>query len=210
MPPEVCCRPMRISLPIAMVAAISGLSLPSCETARSTSSGRPYVPTVAFNGDHRFTETENRFLGSVEDVLSDAGYRVTRDDRRADYVADLIIDQGPINTDTTITLARGDHEVARAEARVGSATTLFRRGKVAEQSFEKALAEFQNEVPPGSRPRGAGGRGSYGSDDDYGSSSGGRSGFRGSDSRSGESRWGSSTRENTYDSEYDFDESGRR
>ncbi len=198
---------MRLCLPIAILAAAAGLTLPSCETARSSGSGRPYVPTVAFNGDHRFTETENRYLGTVEDVLSDAGYRVTRDDRRADYLADLIIEEGPINVDTTITLARGDHEVARAEARVGSATTLFRRGKVAEQSFEKALAEFQSEVPPVSRPRGGGG---YSSDDDYGNRGGRNSNYRGSDDRRQENRWGSTDRDASYDSEYDFGDSGRR
>jgi hypothetical protein len=106
-----------------------------------------YVPRVQMPPASYLSATAQAFLPEFEDSLSRAGYRPTNS--AAEYQADLVVEEGPINVDTTLRLRRGQQVVAESRARQGGATKLLQGRKYAEQSFLKALEDFENRLPHG-------------------------------------------------------------
>jgi hypothetical protein len=105
---------------------------------------RPYVPFVALPTN--LDPAERNLLPEIEDVLNNAGYR-TSFSGEAEYDLDFLVDSGPINTDVRIRLFRGRQEIVVAYARSGGARSLFRRGQVVRDAFEKCLREFEARLP---------------------------------------------------------------
>jgi hypothetical protein len=105
---------------------------------------RPYVPVVSMPPN--LDETERDLLPDIEDVFEDAGYRPTFSGG-AEYELDFEVESGPINTDVRMRLFRGRQEIAGAYARSGGARSIFRRGQVVRDAFEKCLHEFDARLP---------------------------------------------------------------
>jgi hypothetical protein len=89
---------------------------------------------------------EEEFLPEVEEALRRAGYD-PGGGRDAEYALSFSVDAGPINADTALRLQRGRREVARSFARVGGLRMIFKRRKVIQESFDKALQSFERQLP---------------------------------------------------------------
>ena len=86
------------------------------------------------------------FCPEVEEALRRAGYD-PGGGGDAEYALSFSVDAGPINADTALRLKRGRREVARSFARVGGPRMIFKRRKVIQESFDKALQSFERQLP---------------------------------------------------------------
>lgn len=122
--------------------------LSSCASGPDYAGGvqRPYVPRVAMPDPSRLSQNEQRYLPEVENALEDAGYRPTQGGD-AEYRVDIHLEDGPVNADSRLTMFRGGSEIARAYARAGGATMIFRRQQFVNESFQKCLNDFVAQVP---------------------------------------------------------------
>ncbi len=150
-------------LPSCKTLLLSGLTalLASCASTPefANPTARPYTPRVSVPDPGRLTENERRYLPEVEHALEDAGYRTTQGD--AEYRLDIHMEDGPINADTRLAMFRGSAEIARANARSGGGTMILRRKFFVNDSFQKCLNDFVNQIPHVGSGRG------YKSDDRY-------------------------------------------
>jgi hypothetical protein len=139
---------MRIlpSIKVVLLSVVSAL-LSSCATGPDYSSGnqRPYVPRVSMPDPGSLSANERRYLPEVENALEAAGYRPTQGE--AEYRLHIHLEDGPINADSHLTMFRGSSEIARANARVGGATMVFRRQQFVNESFQKCLSDFEVQIP---------------------------------------------------------------
>lgn len=130
-------------LPIAVPLLLASMALTSCETSAPLGQGHRPPPLVLV--PQGLSAAERELLPEVEDALADAGFRVTHR-APADYQLDFEVDDGPVNADVHLRLARHDEEVAHAYVRVGGPRILVRRREVIRESFEKCLAQFTNQI----------------------------------------------------------------
>lgn len=138
------CIPMMLA-----AATAAGFLFTSCaDTPDYQGRQRPYVPRVAVPPMEELNEYERQRLPEVEDYLTDAGYRITTAGS-AEFRLEFSIESGPVNTDTTLALLRGNSEVARSSARQRSALSVVQRSRVVDQSFKKCLDDFHTRLPRG-------------------------------------------------------------
>jgi hypothetical protein len=139
---------MRI-LPSIKIVVLSVLSavLTSCASGPDYTAGnqRPYVPRVSIPDPSSLSANERRYLPEVENALEDAGYRTTQGE--GEYRLHIHLEDGPINADSHLTMFRGSSEIARANARAGGATMVFRRQQFVNESFHKCLNDFVVQIP---------------------------------------------------------------
>jgi hypothetical protein len=90
-------------------------------------------------------ERERQYIRSVADTLVDYGFRPTRGGG-AQYSLNFSIEEGPINTDTSIYLYRRGSTVAMGEGRDGGPQSIFDRAGVVRRSFNSALSAFSEEL----------------------------------------------------------------
>jgi hypothetical protein len=91
------------------------------------------------------TDRERGYMTEVDSALRGAGYVPVRHGA-GELELDFRIEEGPINTDTTIVLQDGRTVLAEGRNR-GSGIPLIGRDKVAERSFRKAFDDFQAALP---------------------------------------------------------------
>lgn len=155
---------------------LAALLLPACTTSSTGDPGlspvRPYVPRVTMPMETN--ANEQNLMDDVEQVLEARGLRPT-ERTGVDYQLAFSVEDGPVNADVTLELYQGRNRVAHAYARVGGPRILFQRQRVIREAFDKALQQFENQLPgtnPG-RPRydgGFGGNPAQGVYDPYGQS----------------------------------------
>ncbi len=89
-------------------------------------------------------ERERLFVPDIEAALRDNGLLPVRHGA-GEMELEFTMSAGPINTDTSITLAEGRRTVASGTGRA-SGVPLIGRSSVAEKSFERAFQDFQEEL----------------------------------------------------------------
>ena len=95
----------------------------------------------------KLSERERGYIGQVEGALRGAGYMPVRHGK-GEMALDFTMEQGPINTDTTISLFQNERLVAEGRGRKGG-VPLIGRNRVADESFQQAFSSFQASLPPG-------------------------------------------------------------
>lgn len=110
----------------------------------NVSPARPYVPRVTMPVD--LNRNEQNLIGDVENMLEQGGLRPT-DRAGAEYQLTFSVEDGPVNADVTLDLFQGRDRIAHAFARVGGPRIIFQRQRVIRESFDKALREFEAQLP---------------------------------------------------------------
>lgn len=144
-------------IPILLTGFISILSLSSCTTMDPGSMAppaRPHVPQVTM--PLQLDRKEQSLIGEVERVLEGNGLRPT-DRGGVEYELAFSVEEGPVNTDVTIDLLQGRSRVARGFGRAGGPLSVFQRQQVLRQAFDKALQQFESQLPRGGGSRASGG-----------------------------------------------------
>ncbi len=129
--------------------AVLCLSLTQCVTPDGYDpqpGGGPRYRYVSMPYD--LNERELQYIRDVTGVLEANGYRPTRGGN-AEYSLDFSIEEGPINTDTSITLSERGSTIAEGEGRDGGPQSIFDRAGVVRRSFDRALREFSSELGNG-------------------------------------------------------------
>jgi hypothetical protein len=107
-------------------------------------------PTVGMPG--ALSERERLFVPDLERALRDQGLVPVRDGA-GDMQLEFVMDAGPINTDTRITLTEKRRTLAQGKGRA-SGLPMIGRSRVAENSFSRAFEEFQSQLSDSSNRRG--------------------------------------------------------
>ena len=135
---------MRYTLIAGLLAA---LTLTSCSTPDydpNVSPARPYVPRVTMPVN--LNRNEQNLIGDVENMFEQNNLRPT-DRAGAEYQLAFSVEDGPVNADVTLDLYQGRDRIAHAYARVGGPRIIFKRQQVLRESFDKALREFEAQLP---------------------------------------------------------------
>jgi hypothetical protein len=134
---------------LLLTGLISVLQLCSCTTMDPGLAGppaRPHVPQVTM--PYQLDQKEQSLIGEVERALENNGLRPT-DRPGVEYELTFSVEEGPVNTDVTIDLLQGRARVARGYARAGGALKVFQRREVLRQAFDRALQQFESQLPRG-------------------------------------------------------------
>ena len=135
------------SLKLIITSVLSIPFLFSCATPDydpSVSPARPYVPRVTMPVD--LNANARNLIGDVEQTLEQSGLRPT-DREGAEYQLAFSVEDGPVNADVTLDLYQGRNRVAHAYARVGGPRIVFQRQRVIREAFDKALQQFEAQLP---------------------------------------------------------------
>ncbi len=142
----------------ALIASLLAvLNLTSCTTPDydpNLSPARPYIPRVTMPS--QLDRDEQNLIGDVENVLEQNNLRPT-DRTGAEYQLAFNVEHGPVNADVTLDLYQGRDRIAHAFARVGGPRILFKRQQVIREAFDKAIRQFEAQLPR----TGGGGGGGY-------------------------------------------------
>jgi hypothetical protein len=123
------------------------LCLASCATSSLDSSlppPRPHVPQVTMSVPQN--SNEQALIGEVENALERNGLRPT-ERQGVEYQLAFSVLQGPVNTDVTLDLIQGRERVVHAFARAGGPFSVFKKQQVVRQAFDKALQQFEAQLP---------------------------------------------------------------
>ena len=134
--------------------ALACLSLTQCVTPDGYdqhNGGGSRIRYVSMPYD--LNERELQYIRDVTGVLEANGYRPTRGGN-AEYNLDFSIEEGPINTDTTITLSERGSTIAEGAGRDGGPQSIFDRASVVRRSFDRALREFSGQLGSGGYDQG--------------------------------------------------------
>lgn len=126
---------------IKMLAPLTAILLVSCATKRTPFSPDG-PPTVGMPSE--LSERERLFAPDIDSALRREGLLPVANGR-GDLQLDFKIAEGPINTDTTITLNEGLQILAGGKGRAAGAPMIGRQG-VAGRSFDRAFTDFQGEL----------------------------------------------------------------
>lgn len=132
-------RPMKTL--IKVIATLSALLLTSC-AAKRTPFSPDGPPTVGMPAE--LSDRERLFVADIDNALRREGLLPVANGR-GDMQLDFNIAEGPINTDTSISLNEGRQILASGKARAAGAPMIGRQG-VAGRSFDRAFAEFQGAL----------------------------------------------------------------
>ena len=99
-------------------------------------------PTVGMPAE--LSERERLFVPDLESTLRNQGFVPVRSGA-GDMQLEFVMESGPINTDTRIILMEGSRTVAQGNGRA-SGLPLIGRSKVAENSFDRAHKQFEQEL----------------------------------------------------------------
>lgn len=124
--------------------ALTLVMLNSCETLETERPEQGYAPPVMMPED--LSADERRLIPYVEDVLRRAGFRPVYDGG-AEYELEFKVDDGPVNADVHLSLLRRGGPVAKAYARTGGPSIVFRRQEMIRESFDKCLRDFDGQLP---------------------------------------------------------------
>ncbi len=159
---------LRYTLIAGLLAALNLTSCTTVDYDSQVSPARPYVPRVTMPVD--LNNHEQNLVGDVEHSLEQNGLRPT-DRAGAEYQLAFSVEDGPVNADVTLDLFQGRTRIAHAYARVGGPRIVFQRQRVIREAFDKALQQFEMQLPRTGGSRDGSGR--YGNDSGrYGNDSG--------------------------------------
>ena len=130
-----------------LLAALLAAGPVSCSTPDydpDLSPPRPYVPRVTMPVD--LNREEQNLIGDVENMLEQNGLRPS-DRSGVDYQLAFSVEDGPVNADVTLDLYQGRDRIAHAFARTGGPRIIFQRQRVIRESFDKALRQFEAQLP---------------------------------------------------------------
>jgi hypothetical protein len=116
-------------------------------TPFSPESGPPTVGMPA-----SLSERERLFVPDLEAALRNEGL-VTVRDGAGDMQLEFVMEAGPINTDTRITLTEKRRTLAQGKGRA-SGLPMIGRSRVAENSFSRAFQEFEDQLRNSANRRG--------------------------------------------------------
>lgn len=134
--------------------AVSTVSCTTSDLDSDVTSARPPVPRVTMPVN--LNREEQNLIGDVEQALEESGLRPT-DRAGAEYQLAFSVETGAVTAEVTLDLYQGRARVAQASARAGGPRILFKRQKVIREAFDKALREFETQLPnPGFSPRASG------------------------------------------------------
>ena len=92
------------------------------------------------------TRDEQNLIGDVENSLEQNGLRPT-DRAGAEYQLAFSVEDGPVKAEVTLDLYQGRDRIAHAYARTSGPRILFKRQQVIRESFDKALRQFEAQLP---------------------------------------------------------------
>ena len=124
--------------------AVSSVSCTTLDSDSETTSARPPVPRVTMPVN--LNREEQNLIGDVEQALEEGGLRPT-DRAGAEYQLAFSVESGPVNAEVTLDLYQGRARVAQASARAGGPRILFKRQQVIREAFDKALRDFESQLP---------------------------------------------------------------
>ena len=131
-----------------LVAICAMLLNASCSTMTDLDPGapppQPHIPQVTMPQPQN--AQEQSLIGEVERSLEANGLRPT-DRAGVEYQLAFSVLQGPVNTDVSIDLIQGRERVVRAFARAGGALRMFNKQQVLREAFDKALRQFEAQLP---------------------------------------------------------------
>ncbi len=128
-------------------ALLPVLCLASCATSSvdpAMPPPRPHVPQVTMPLPQN--RDEQALIGEVENALERNGLRPT-ERNGVEYQLVFSVLQGPVNTDVTLDLIQGRERVVHAFARAGGPLSVFKKQQVVRQAFDRALQQFEAQLP---------------------------------------------------------------
>lgn len=125
-----------------IAAAASAALLSSCATNRSAFAPENHQPTVGMPA--QLSDRERSYISNLDSSLRGEGFLPVRHGA-GDMQLEFQMDEGPINTDTTIQLFEGRRVIASGSGRAAGAP-MIGRSKVADKSFNRAYEVFQSSL----------------------------------------------------------------
>jgi len=144
------------SAPVLLAAVLPLFSLVSCATPGldpTMPPPRPHVPQVTMSQPQN--QNEQALIGEVESTLERNGLRAT-DRQGVEYQLAFSVLEGPVRTDVSIDLIQGRDRVVHAFARSGGPLSVFKKQQVVREAFDKALQQFEAQLPRTGSPSGTG------------------------------------------------------
>ncbi len=125
----------------------AAVSLCSCVTTEYPSGGgREAYRAPQVSMPRATNRNEQNYLGAVAQVLQRNGYEPAGGGA-AEYGLTFSVADGPVNADVTVDLYRGRQAVAHGFGRSGGPRIILQRQRVIQEAFEKAMREFEGELP---------------------------------------------------------------
>ena len=133
-----------------LITLFIALWVVGCGAGRTAFTPEAGPPTVGMPA--ALNERERLFVPDIEASLRANGLVPVRHGA-GDLALEFVMQAGPINTDTQITLLDGRRTLAKGEGRA-SGLPLIGRSAVAEKSFRRAFEQFEGELSAAGSGRG--------------------------------------------------------
>jgi hypothetical protein len=88
---------------------------------------------------------ERQYMPEVADTLEDYDFRAVNTPGER-YSLDFLIEEGPINVDSTITLYKDGRIIAQARGRDGGVKKALQPAKYIQRAYERSLEDFEDQL----------------------------------------------------------------